>query len=112
MPEVADRAHLFVDGSFSRIVGVGPAASHGPFDQSLAKGPHMMVVLVDNLGRFAEGNDLGDRKGLYGHLWEIKRLATVKPKRPSDSVRPAAQLPIVCGWVTIPISALSAITAM
>ncbi len=81
MPEVADRAHLFVDGSAGRILGVGPAANHGPFDQSLAKGPHTLVALVDNLGRFAEGNDLGERKGLYGHVWEVKKLATAKPNK-------------------------------
>ena len=39
------------------------------------------MALVDNLGRFAEGNDLGEGKGLYGHIYEVKRLAAVKPKK-------------------------------
>ena len=32
----------------------------------------------------------------------LMREPTVNPSRPSDSVRPAAQLPMVWGWVTMP----------
>ncbi len=81
LPQSADRVHLFIDGKLARIVGVGRGADHRAFDQALAKGPHTLVALVDNFGRFAEGNDLGEKKGLYGHIYEVKRLAAVKPKK-------------------------------
>ena len=81
LPHVADRAHLYLDGKFLRVVGVGRGADHRPFDQNMPKGQRTVVALVDNLGRFAEGNDLGERKGLFGHIYEVKRLGTVRPKR-------------------------------
>jgi hypothetical protein len=86
LPQVADRAHLYVDGKFSRVVGTGRGADHRAFEQSLAKGQRTIVALVDNLGRFAEGNELGEAKGLFGHIYEVKRIAAVRPK----AVRAAA----------------------
>ncbi|MHC4612066.1 MAG: beta-galactosidase [Planctomycetota bacterium] len=80
LPQVADRAHLYLDGKFARVVGVGRGADRRPFEQGLAKGDHTIVALVDNLGRFSEGNDLGERKGLFGHIYEVKRIGTAKPK--------------------------------
>ena len=62
-------------------MGVGRGADHRAFDLQLSKGEHTIVALLDNLGRFSEGNDLGERKGLFGHLYEVKRLGAVKPKR-------------------------------
>lgn len=81
LPEVADRAHLFIDGKLKRIVGVGRGADHRAFELQLARGDHTIVALVDNFGRFSEGNDLGEQKGLFGHLYEVKRLGAVKPKK-------------------------------
>lgn len=81
LPHVADRAHLFFDGDWRRVVGVGRGAQHKPFEMSLAKGQHTIVALVDNLGRFAEGNDLGERKGLFGHIYEVKPLKSIRPQR-------------------------------
>lgn len=81
LPHVADRAHLFLDGVHWRLVGVGRGAQHRPFDLSLEKGQHTLVALVDNLGRFAEGNDLGNRTGFFGHLYDVKPLRSIKPKR-------------------------------
>ncbi|MHC4416454.1 MAG: beta-galactosidase [Planctomycetota bacterium] len=81
MPHSADRLHFFVDGTFRRVVGVGRGADRRPFDVQLSRGNHTVVALVDNLGRFAEGNDLGERKGLFGHVYVVKRLATVKPRK-------------------------------
>ncbi len=81
MPHAADRVHLFLDGEYLRVAGVGRGADHAPFDQHLSKGAHTIVALVDNFGRFSEGNDLGERKGLFGHIYDVKRMATVKPKK-------------------------------
>ena len=81
LPHAADRVHLFLDGQHLRVTGVGRGADPDPFDQHLSKGEHTIVALVDNFGRFAEGNDLGERKGLFGHIYDVKLMATVKPKK-------------------------------
>ncbi|MCZ6850201.1 MAG: beta-galactosidase [Planctomycetota bacterium] len=81
LPQAADRVHLFINGTFGRLVGVAPGADHRPFDLKLAKGQHTIVALVDNLGRFSDGNDLAQRKGLFGHFYEVKRLGAVRPKK-------------------------------
>jgi len=81
LPHAADRIHLFLDGGFLRVTGVGRGADDTPFDQHLAKGEHTIVALVDNFGRFAEGNDLGERKGLFGHVYDVERMAAIKPKK-------------------------------
>ena len=81
LPHAADRVHLFLDGRYLRVTGVGRGAAADPFDQHLAKGEHTLVALVDNFGRFAEGNDLGERKGLFGHVYDVKRMAAIKPKK-------------------------------
>ena len=81
LPHAADRIHLFLDGGHLRVTGVGRGADDSPFDQHLTKGEHTIVALVDNFGRFAEGNDLGERKGLFGHVYDVKRMAAIKPKK-------------------------------
>ena len=91
LPQAADRVHLFLDGVIRRIVGVGRGADHRPFELQLAKGQHTIVGLVDNLGRFAGGNDLGERKGLFGHIYRVKRLAPARPvKAEAAAVDPFA----------------------
>ncbi len=83
VPESADRAHLYVGGKLSRVIGVGRGADLRPFSLRLPRGEHVIVALLDNLGRFAEGNDLGDRKGLFGHLYEVRPINSAKPKAAS-----------------------------
>jgi len=80
VPHGGDRLHFFVDGELERVFGVGPGAHHEPFELRLSKGQSTIVVLAESLGRFAEGNDLAQRNGLYGHLYEVKRLRTIRPK--------------------------------
>ena len=75
-----DRLHLFLDGKFSSIAGVGPGATTHA-DLTLDKEPHTLVVLADNLGRFCGGANLGDRKGLISDVY------IVKPLRVGRSVR-------------------------
>ncbi len=81
LPFSADRLHLFLDGKRLRTIGVGRGADRQPFDQSMGSGQHSIVALVDNMGRFSEGNDLGERKGLFGHIYEVKRLSEAKPRK-------------------------------
>jgi hypothetical protein len=78
-PDSADRLHVFVDGEHAGVLGRGPiAASTTPV--SLKKGSRTVVVLADNMGRFAGGSDMGERRGLLGHLWELGAFKLGKPK--------------------------------
>lgn len=75
-----DRLHVFIDGKFSTIAGVGPGATT-QIDVSLSKDPHTLVILADNLGRFAGGTNLGDRKGLINDIHIVKPFRAGKPVR-------------------------------
>ncbi|MCZ6836850.1 MAG: beta-galactosidase [Planctomycetota bacterium] len=80
LPQSGDRLHLFNDGALDHVFGVGPGACNDPFELKLAKGENTLVILADNLGRFADGNDIGRSKGLFGHLYEVKAISGAKPK--------------------------------
>ena len=79
-PRAADRVHLFIEGKLQTLFGVGVGAHAGPFELKIAKGEQTIVALVDNFGRFSDGNDLGQPKGLYGNIYEVKALKSAKPK--------------------------------
>lgn len=97
IPGAGDRVHLFIDGALHGVIGHGPGAERGPFELALKKPTRSsargasrndgrtVVALVDNLGRFSEGNDLDDRKGLYSHVYAIKPLT-----RSAGGSRPVA----------------------
>lgn len=78
-PDSGDRLHAFVDGEPIGVMGMGPGATDS-WTISLKKAPQSLVVLAENLGRFAGGTHLGERKGLYGHVWELSPLKVAKPK--------------------------------
>ena len=80
-PRANDRLHMFIDGQRQELFGVGPGAHAGVFELRASKGSQTLVVLADNLGRFAEGNDLGQCKGLWGHIYQVKPMRGVKPKK-------------------------------
>jgi hypothetical protein len=80
LPQAADRVHLAVDGEPLGVIGVGPGAMDVPMELRLGKGDHVITALVDNLGRFADGNQLDETKGLFGHLYAVKPIRTAKPK--------------------------------
>lgn len=87
MPHSGDRLHMYLDGEFCGIAGDGPGASHD-IGLPLKKGPHTLVVLAENLGRQAGGADIGESKGLYGDIWEVKPIragrAVLKDGDPID----------------------------
>jgi len=79
LPEAADRLHLFLDGKPLGLLGDGPGT--GPTIQaSLPKGEASLVVLADNMGRAASGILLGERKGVFGHLFELSPLEVTGPE--------------------------------
>ena len=100
-PFVADRLHLFLDGEPLMVHGDGPGAASGTIDLKLRKGTNVLVGLVDNLGRFSDGNDLGELKGWFGHLYETKKLAGVRPKKAeAEVVDPLAYRAFISGLAT------------
>lgn len=77
-PIGGDRLHLFQAGKCVGIIGVGPGAER-EVGVNFKKG-EPIVVLAENLGRFSSGTQLGERKGLIGHLAETSDLKPGKPK--------------------------------
>lgn len=77
-PQAADRLHVTIDGEPAGLVGVGPGAAPD-ITATLKKGQSTIVVLAENLGRAAGGANLGEPKGLFGDVWEIKPLRLPKP---------------------------------
>jgi beta-galactosidase len=78
--EAADRLHLFLDGEPAGLVGVGPGAS-GPITPLALRGAeHTLSILIDNLGRWSEGNAMGEPKGLFGPVWETRGVRAGSPK--------------------------------
>ncbi len=72
-PHGGDRLHFFAEGKPVGVVGGGPGAA-GEVSLPLHKGQQSVVVLADNLGRYAEGPHMGEAKGLCGHLWEAHEI--------------------------------------
>jgi len=80
-PGAGDRVHLYVKGQLRAILGYGPGACGAIADIALPAGRNgTLVALVDNLGRFAGGNDMHEGKGLVQHLHEVKPKRVGKPK--------------------------------
>ncbi|MBL0871382.1 MAG: beta-galactosidase [Phycisphaerales bacterium] len=91
-PRGGDRFHLFVDGHDAGVMGIGPGAQElGEAKLSLKKKEQTLVVLAENLGRFAGGQHFGENKGLAGSLWEVAPArglskATVKTDKPLSAL--------------------------
>jgi hypothetical protein len=80
LPHCRDRARMYLNGRYVGTWGVGPDARREPVEVSLRKGENELVLLVEDLGRFAEGFDetLGESKGVFGGIYEGRRLRGVK----------------------------------
>jgi len=77
-PEAADRLHVFLEGKALGLAGFGPGASDR-VDAKLPKADTSMVVLAENLGRAAAGILFGERKGVFGHVFEVEPLEMEGP---------------------------------
>ena len=80
LPECADRASLYLNGGLVGVWGRGEGATRSPIGVNFKKGKNTLVAMVDNLGRYNFGYHLGERKGLFGHVYDAKRLRTNKFK--------------------------------
>lgn len=95
LPQSADRLHLYMDGEAVDVAGVGPGASGDFVSLPLKKREHNLAVLVDNLGRTASGLGIGEFKGIFGPIHEVKPL-----KPDSHSIESGA--PIEVSTVRVP----------
>lgn len=78
LPGCEDRAILFHNGELAGVWGRGPGATRAPMEVPFKRGRNVLTLLVDNLGRFADGSRLGEPKGLFGHVWDAQPLRTGK----------------------------------
>lgn len=98
-PGVGDRVHLYIKGQLKSILGYGPGSSGAITDIALPAGRNgTLVALIDNLGRYAGGNDMHEGKGLVQHLHEVKPKRVGKPKVvPTPPRRPFENRPYLEG---------------
>jgi beta-galactosidase len=78
-PFAGDRLHLFSGGKLVALVGAGPGADPDA-NIALHKGPQQLIILAENFGRFSGGCNLGEGKGLFGHIYEAEAIKAGKPK--------------------------------
>lgn len=76
LPGCEDRATVFLNGQLLGTWGRGENASRSPMGASFKRGRNVLTVLVDNLGRPNIGPHFGQRKGLFGHVYDAKLLRT------------------------------------
>lgn len=86
LPDCQDRANLFLNGTSLGIWGRGEGAHREPMAAKLVKGANTMVALVDNLGRFNYGSNIGELKGLYGHIYDAREIKPAKVKLKPEEV--------------------------
>ena len=80
LPDCQDRATVYLNGKLIGVWGRGPGAVRKPMSAAFKRGPNQMVFLLDNLGRTNVGPNVGEAKGLYGHVWEAEPLKAGKFK--------------------------------
>ena len=87
-PGVAgDRLHVFSDGKPVGLMGVGPGATP-QMDLGLKKGEQTVVILAENLGRFAGGMNVGEPKGLVDDLFSVSAIKLGKLQRTAGTPVP------------------------
>lgn len=79
-PLLGDRVHFYVDGELKALIGQAPGARDQPFDLTLSPGKTDIVCLIDNLGRYAGGNDMLEGKGVVSHLYEVASFKLAAPE--------------------------------
>lgn len=72
-PDSGDRLAFFEHARPAGVLGLGPGAESA-LTLRLARGQQTFVVLAENMGRFAESINMGEGKGLLGHLWAVEPI--------------------------------------
>jgi len=80
LPDCADRASIYLNGAYLATWGTGEGATRKCISAPFKRGLNVLTLLVDNLGRFCDWPNLGERKGLYGHIHDAAPLKLAKPK--------------------------------
>ncbi|MBN1943834.1 MAG: beta-galactosidase [Phycisphaerae bacterium] len=93
LPECADRASLYLNGVLVGVWGAGKDATREPIHVDVKKGKNVLVALVDNLGRYAGTDRLGEPKGLFGHVYDARLLRTNKFKLTTGESYPKRIVP-------------------
>jgi beta-galactosidase len=98
LPSCEDRATVFVNGKLSGVWGRGADAQRSPLPVALKAGDNDVVFLVDNLGRYSNGFNLGEPKGIWGDVYTAVgvrpgpwKVRAGKPKEFSKRIIPRNQ---------------------
>lgn len=78
-PYAGDRLHFYQEGRWIGLVGAGPGAERD-ITLPLGKNAEPIIVLAENMGRFCEGVNLGESKGLFGEAYEVSQIRVGKPE--------------------------------
>lgn len=78
-PGSGDRLHVYRDGKFDQLIGHGIGGNRMA-PASLRVGGKM-TLLIDNLGRFNYGQQVGEQKGLLAPLYAVKPVKLPTPKQ-------------------------------
>ena len=74
LPDCADRATLFLNGTRIGVWGSENGEPRVPIRAAFKKGKNVLKILADNMGRVCFGLRLGEKKGLFGHIYDSKPL--------------------------------------
>ncbi|MFT3686771.1 MAG: hypothetical protein QM783_17930 [Phycisphaerales bacterium] len=78
VPGGGDRLAFFIDGKAAGVMGSGPGAEQ-ELGLPLKRAEQTIVVLAENMGRFAGGAHMLDPKGVVDHVYEVKPVKLGKP---------------------------------
>ncbi|HZW08179.1 MAG TPA: beta-galactosidase [Phycisphaerales bacterium] len=78
VPGGGDRLAFFIDGKPAGIMGLG-AGARSELSLPLKRAEQTIVVLAENMGRFAGGAHMLDPKGVLDHLYEVKPVKLGRP---------------------------------
>lgn len=85
-PSAQQRLTFFLNGRPAGVWGIGPDAQTTPIVMPLARGPNVLTLLADNMGRFCDGLRTNDTLTSVGHLYNTEPIKLARPRlEPLDS---------------------------